>query len=73
MTDFKTNITKHLTELVNFYYDEWNKAIIDLDENPRTQWARRREAEVQKQYQSYNSILTNINSGEYDMFNTLEL
>ena len=66
MTDFKTNITKHLTELVNFYYDEWNKAIIDLDENPRTQWARRREAEVQKQFQSYNSILTNINSGEYD-------
>ena len=73
MTDFKTNITKHLTELVNFYYDEWNKAIKDLDENPRTQWARRREAEVQKQFQSYNSILTNINSGEYDMFNTLEL
>jgi len=66
MTDFKTNITKHLTELVNFYEEELVKAVKDLDENPQTQWARRREAEIQKQFQSYNSILININSGEYD-------
>ena len=66
MTDFKTNITNHLTELVNFYKEELVKAEKDSDENPRTHWAKIKEAEVQKQLQTYNAILTNIKVGEYD-------
>ena len=66
MTDFKTNITNHLTELVNHYKEELVKAKKDSDENPRTQWAKIKEAEVKKQVQAYNAILTNINVGAYD-------
>jgi len=72
MTNFKTNITNHLTDSYNFYLEELRKAKKQLDENPRAQWAKMEKLRLQTQVSLYNTILTNIKVGNYDFVKEIQ-
>ena len=63
---FKKSIVAHITKLRDYYKSESDKWEAEVKLNPKLKHPRENYLQYHWEYRAYESLLTNISTGNYD-------